>query len=151
VKEITANQRFIYQFGKFLLDPQEKTFLVNGQPIHLPANEFETLLLLVENNGRALSKEEMLTQIWPGTFVEENNLAKYVSRLRKIFEGNNEILIETLPKHGYRFSAELSQTIQPIEETTLLKRTTKRLRLQMVCACSLILRKRKTVRVSPTA
>jgi TolB-like protein/DNA-binding winged helix-turn-helix (wHTH) protein/Flp pilus assembly protein TadD len=131
VKEEAANHRIIYEFENFVLDPQEKTLLVDGQPIHLPAKEFETLLMLVENNGRALSKEEMLTQIWPGTFVEENNLAKYVSRLRRIFEGKSEILIETLPKHGYRFSAAVSQSIQPTEETMLLSRTTKRLTVRV--------------------
>jgi TolB-like protein/DNA-binding winged helix-turn-helix (wHTH) protein/Flp pilus assembly protein TadD len=131
VKEEPANQRIIYEFGRFVLDPQEKTLLADGQPIHLPAKEFETLLLLVENNGRALSKEEMLETIWPGIFVEENNLAKYVSRLRKLLDSGSEITIETLPKHGYRFSAEVSQIIQPAEETILEKRTTRRLTVRV--------------------
>jgi TolB-like protein/DNA-binding winged helix-turn-helix (wHTH) protein/Tfp pilus assembly protein PilF len=127
VKETTTNQRFIYEFGRFVLDPQEKTFAADGKPIHLPAKEFETLLLLVENNGRALSKEEMLQAIWQDTFVEENNLAKYVSRLRKIFDADGRQYIETLPKHGYRFSADVSQKLQPLDETILEKRTIKRL------------------------
>ena len=76
MKEEPASQRYIYVFGKFVLDPHEKILLADGQSIHLPAKEFETLRMLVENNGRALSKDEMLTEIWPGTFVEENNLAK---------------------------------------------------------------------------
>jgi Tol biopolymer transport system component/DNA-binding winged helix-turn-helix (wHTH) protein len=131
LKEAPENQRLIYQFGKFVLDPQEKTVLIEGQPIHLPAKEFETLLLLVENNGRALSKEEMLETIWPGTFVEENNLAKYISRLRKLLDTGGEITIETLPKHGYRFSAEVSQIIQPVDKTILEKRTTRRLSMRV--------------------
>jgi TolB protein len=131
LKEANENQRLIYRFGRFVLDPQEKTFLADGQPIHLPAKEFETLLLLVENNGRALSKEEMLEAIWPGTFVEENNLAKYISRLRKLLDNGGEITIETLPKHGYRFSAEVNQIIQPAEETILEKRTTRRLTMRV--------------------
>jgi DNA-binding winged helix-turn-helix (wHTH) protein/Tol biopolymer transport system component len=92
--------------------------------------EFATLLLLVENNGRALSKEQMLQTLWPGTYVEENNLAKYVSRLRKRLN-SGEITIETLPKHGYRFSAEVSQILQPAEETILEKRTVKRLTVKV--------------------
>ena len=131
MKEEPANQRIIYEFGKFVLDPREKTLLMDGQPIHLPAKEFDTLLLLVENNGRALSKEEMLETIWPGIFVEENNLAKYVSRLRKLLNPSGEISIETLPKHGYRFSAEVSEIIQPAEETILEKRTTRRLMMRV--------------------
>lgn len=130
MKETLEKQRFIYQFGKFVLDPEERTLLADGKPIHVPAKEFETLRLLVENNGRALTKEEMLTEIWQGTFVEENNLVKYVSRLRKLLN-SDEITIETLPKHGYRFSADVNQIIQPAEETILEKRTTRRVTVRV--------------------
>ena len=61
--ETAENKRFAYEFGKFVLDPQEKTLFAEGAPLHLPAKEFETLLLLVENNGRALSKEEMMAAV----------------------------------------------------------------------------------------
>lgn len=125
------NKRFIYQFGKFALDPQEKTLFVEGVPLHLPAKEFETLLLLVENNGRALSKDEMISAIWQEEFVEENNLTKQISGLRKIFDSNGEKFIETLPKHGYRFSARVNQIVQPIEETILEKRTLKRVTVRV--------------------
>lgn len=127
--ETTENKRFIYEFGKFVLDPQEKTLFLEGKPLHLPAKEFETLLLLVENNGHALSKEEMMAAVWQDSFVEEGNLAKQISRLRKIFNG--EVKIETLPKHGYRFSAEVSQIFQPTGETYLEKRTVKRLTVRV--------------------
>jgi TolB-like protein/DNA-binding winged helix-turn-helix (wHTH) protein len=129
--ETAENKRFIYQFGKFVLDPQEKTLFSEGTPLHLPAKEFETLLMLVENNGRALTKEEMMTAIWRDAFVEEVNLAKQISRLRKIFNSNGEKYIETLPKHGYRFSAEVNQIFQPAEETILEKRTVKRLTVRI--------------------
>ena len=62
--ETAENKRFIYEFGKFVLDPQEKTLFVERVPVHLPAKEFETLLLLVENNGKALSKGEMMQASW---------------------------------------------------------------------------------------
>src|SRR5215467_2254582 len=105
--EIAGNKGVIYEFGKFVLDPNERTLLADGVPIHLPAKEFDTLLLLVEHNGHALTKEEMISAIWQDAFVEESNLAKQISRLRKILNTNGERYIETLPKHGYRFSAEL--------------------------------------------
>lgn len=129
--ETTESKRFIYQFGKFALDPQEKTLYAEGAPVHLPAKEFETLLLLVENNGRALSKEEMIAAVWQDAFVEEGNLAKQISRLRKIFNGDGAIAIETLPKHGYRFTAEISRILQPEAETLLEKRTIKRLTVRV--------------------
>ena len=69
--ETAENKRFVYQFGKFLLDPQEKTLLADGKPIRLPAKEFETLLLLVENNGKALAKEEakFRSKLCPNTVI----------------------------------------------------------------------------------
>ncbi|HQU82700.1 MAG TPA: FlgO family outer membrane protein [Pyrinomonadaceae bacterium] len=129
--EIVENTRFIYKFGKFALDPFEKTLFADGVPMHLPAKEFETLLLLVENNNRALSKEEMMQTVWRDAFVEEGNLAKQISRLRKIFNGDGAVKIETLPKHGYRFSAEINRIFKTNEEAILEKRTVKRMTVRV--------------------
>ena len=125
--ETGDNKAVVYQFGKFVLDPNEKSLIADGVPMHLPAKEFDTLLLLVENNGRALSKEEMLSAIWHDTFVEESNLAKQISLLRKLLDSNGVSYIETLPKHGYRFSADLIRTIvEPDDSVVIEKRTVKR-------------------------
>lgn len=113
-----------------MLDPFEKTLFENGKPLHLPAKEFETLLLLVQNNGKALSKEQMIQVIWQDSFVEEGNLAKQISRLRKIFNTDGENLIETIPKHGYRFSANISRILKPTEKTILEKYTVKKLTVE---------------------
>jgi TolB-like protein/DNA-binding winged helix-turn-helix (wHTH) protein/Tfp pilus assembly protein PilF len=131
MKEVPENQRVIYEFGRFVLDPDENTLLTDGQPIHLPSKEFDVLRLLVENNGRVVTKEEMMEKIWPDTFVEENNLAKYVSRLRRLLSAGSEITIETLPKHGYRFSANVNEVFQPVEETILEKRTKRRVTVRV--------------------
>ena len=122
--EKTGNKGFVYEFGKFVLDPEGKTLFSGGKPIHLPAKEFETLLLLVENNHKALSKDEMIEAIWHESFVEESNLAKQISRLRKILNTDGEQFIETLPKHGYRFSADLRITNPVAEEPVILERRT---------------------------
>src|SRR5215470_16197289 len=120
--EKVENKEFVYEFGKFVLDPKGKTLFSDGKPIHLPAKEFETLLLLVENNHKALSKEEMIGALWRDSFVEESNLAKQISRLRKILNSDGEQFIETLPKHGYRFSADLRLTVPVEEEPPILER-----------------------------
>ncbi|MGH9767355.1 MAG: winged helix-turn-helix domain-containing tetratricopeptide repeat protein, partial [Blastocatellia bacterium] len=122
--EKTGNKGFVYEFGKFILDPEGKTLFSGGKPIHLPAKEFETLLLLVANNHKALSKDEMMEAIWQDSFVEESNLAKQISRLRKILNTDGEQFIETLPKHGYRFSADLRITSPVAEEPVILERRT---------------------------
>ena len=81
-----------------------------GQPVWLTPKAVETLLVLVENRGHALTKDEMMEAIWPGTFVEEGGLARNISVLRKALgdaDGDGRY-IETIPKRGYRFIAPVS-------------------------------------------
>ena len=78
--------------------------------ISLSPKVFDTLLLLVENGGRVLSKERMLKEIWEDSFVEENNLAQNISTLRRVLGETKEVkFIETVPKFGYRFVAPVTQ------------------------------------------
>jgi pimeloyl-ACP methyl ester carboxylesterase/DNA-binding winged helix-turn-helix (wHTH) protein len=98
----------IYTFGRFRLDGAERLLFDDGRPIQLPPKAFDTLLLLVENQGRVLSKERMLSEIWEDSFVEENNLAQNISLLRKALkESAASKFIETVPKFGYRFIADV--------------------------------------------
>jgi len=128
--EAAENKRLVYEFGRFLLSPSDKTLLADGLPLRLPAKEFETLLMLVEHNGQALSKEEMMSAIWRDTFVEEVNLAKQVSKLRKILNINGESYIATVPKHGYRFSADLRRKFLDTQMPVIAeKRTVERVTL----------------------
>lgn len=78
---------------------------------------FETLQVLVERAGQVVEKEELMQRIWPDVAVEENNLNKHISKLRKVFgeSGNEACYIETLPRRGYRFVAEIRK-IQAIEK-----------------------------------
>src|SRR6185437_5115773 len=105
-----SGPREIYEFGTFRLDAGERILSGDAGAIPLPPKVFDTLLLLVTNSGRVLSKEKMLAQIWEGSFVEENNLAQNISVLRRILgETPRSKFIETVPKYGYRFVA-------PVEE-----------------------------------
>ncbi|HEY0461517.1 MAG TPA: winged helix-turn-helix domain-containing protein [Pyrinomonadaceae bacterium] len=97
----------IYRFGKFTLNTGEQTLFAGESSVHLPTKEFEILRMLVENNGEILTKDEMMQAIWQDTFVEESNLAQYISRLRKILNAGGQQFIKTFSKRGYRFSAEL--------------------------------------------
>jgi DNA-binding winged helix-turn-helix (wHTH) protein/TolB-like protein len=125
--ETHGGQSFVYEFGKFVLDPDDRTLFSDGVPLHLPAKEFDTLLFLIQHNGKAVSKEEMMSAIWHDSFVEESNLAKQISRLRKIFQTKGADFIETVPKHGYRFSADIRRVETTGDDSTLLeKRTVKR-------------------------
>src|SRR6185369_9091669 len=122
--ETPENKGIVYEFGKFVLDPGERTLFSDGVPLHLPAKEFDTLVILVEHNGRALSKDEMMSASWQDAFVEESNLAKQISRLRKVINTNGEEYIETMPKHGYRFSADLRRIAAVIESPIIVEKHT---------------------------
>jgi eukaryotic-like serine/threonine-protein kinase len=97
--------RGVYEFGPFHIDPVERLLVRDGAPVPLPPKAFDTLLVLIRNSGRLLTKEELMKAIWPDTYVEEASLAQNISVLRKTLgEGAGEHqFIETVPRRGYRF------------------------------------------------
>ena len=100
-----------YEYGSFRLDPVEHRLTRNGIAVPLAPKAFELLLFLVQNQGRLLSKEQIMETLWPGSFVEEANLTVSISVLRKVLgekEGNLRY-IETIPKKGYRFIASVRE------------------------------------------
>lgn len=101
----------LYQFGPFQLDPAEHRLLREGAEVSLQLKAFELLCVLVENAGRLIKKEELLARIWPDAVVEENNLNKNVSVLRKALgeSATGQTYIETVPRVGYRFVAAVSE------------------------------------------
>jgi TolB-like protein/DNA-binding winged helix-turn-helix (wHTH) protein/Flp pilus assembly protein TadD len=112
------NQKELYEFGPFSLDPRERTLLRDGKALAVTPKVFDTLLFLVRNQGRVLSKDELLQEIWPGTFVEEVNLAVNISTLRKLLGENPQDgrYIVTVSGRGYRFVAQVRETGRAAEE-----------------------------------
>jgi DNA-binding winged helix-turn-helix (wHTH) protein/2-polyprenyl-3-methyl-5-hydroxy-6-metoxy-1,4-benzoquinol methylase len=102
-------EKELYEFGIFLLDPTERTLSCQGTPVSLTPKAFATLLCLVHNQGRTVTKDELLRQIWPGIFVEEVNLAVNISTIRKALGENPQDVrfIATVPGRGYRFVADV--------------------------------------------
>jgi len=98
----------VYQFGPFDLDASRTLLLCSGEPVALGPKVVETLLTLVERPGDVVTKEAMLDQIWPEGFVDEANLAQNVHVLRKVLRSRWDVnAIETVPRRGYRFTAEV--------------------------------------------
>jgi eukaryotic-like serine/threonine-protein kinase len=99
--------RQLYEFGPFRLDVDERLLMREGRMTPLPPKVFDTLLVLVENSGRVVSKDELMQSLWPDTFVEESNLTQNISQLRRALgDGAADAqYIETIPKRGYRFVA----------------------------------------------
>jgi len=102
--------KHVYEFGPFRLDPAERQLLRNNQTVLLAPKAFDTLLLLVENSGHLLTKDELMKRLWPETFVEEANLAQNISAIRRALDEKNggAQYIETVPKGGYRFVGKVS-------------------------------------------
>lgn len=94
-----------FAFGPFLLVPAERRLLRNDSPVQLTPKAFALLVLLVENAGSALSKDQIIECLWPGRFVIEANLTKHIWMLRRALGEDEERYIETVPKLGYRFAA----------------------------------------------
>jgi DNA-binding winged helix-turn-helix (wHTH) protein/TolB-like protein/lipoprotein NlpI len=99
----------LYEFGPFQLDPPERLLLCGGQPVSLTPKAFDLLLTLVDRSGHLVEKEELLRLVWPGSFIEEGNLAVTISQVRKALNDDrgHHRYIETVSKRGYRFVAEV--------------------------------------------
>lgn len=95
-----------YNFGEFSLNTVTRRLLHKGLPLPLPPKTFDILKLLVQRSGRVVAKEEIMRRVWSGQFVEDNNLTVRVSAIRRALnESPGNRLIETVPGHGYRFTA----------------------------------------------
>ena len=105
--------RDAYRFGPFQLDVRERRLLRGTEIIPLRLKVFDTLCVLVENAGRLVTKDELLTAVWPDTTVEENSLNHNISVLRKALgeKATGQQYIETVPRVGYRFVAAVETAV----------------------------------------
>lgn len=106
---MTQQTSEIYEFGSFRLDRQERLLQRDSATISLTPKAFDLLLALIVRHGRLVEKEELFKAVWPDTIVEESNLSSNIALIRKALnDGENGVkFIETVPKRGYRFVAEV--------------------------------------------
>lgn len=106
------NNRKIYEFDGFRLDPGERRLVYADGPVAVAPKILDTLILLVQNAGSLLSKEDLHRQLWPDTFVEDVTLARSISDLRAVLRQYSEAkYIQTVPKHGYRFAGNVEVSL----------------------------------------
>src|SRR4029450_2699770 len=107
---MSKSERRLSESGDFPLDASERLLSRRGETVPLTPKAVDLLLALVEQRGRLLDKEILLKTVWPGTFVEENNLADNIFKLRRVLgDGENgSRFIERVPKRGYRFGADVT-------------------------------------------
>ena len=98
----------IYEFGPFRLEPNERKLLRGSEIVELTPKAFDTLLVLVRNSGHLLEKDELISTLWPDSFVEEGSLSNNIFLLRKAL-GEDPAYIETVPRRGYRFVGAVRQ------------------------------------------
>lgn len=110
--------KLLYEFGGFRLDPGQHLLLRDGKQVSLTPKAFELLLVLIQSDGRLLTKDDLMRKLWPDSFVEEANLTVNISSLRKALGDTHDgqELIETVPKRGYRFCAAVTELLEGNEQ-----------------------------------
>src|SRR6476661_772075 len=104
------------QFGEFTLDVTERRLLRDGRPVPLAPKAFDVLAALAARPGRLVTKDELLKEVWPDSFVEESNLAYHVFALRRALgeTADGESHVETVPKRGFGSSQQLRRSMAPM-------------------------------------
>ncbi|HYI08505.1 MAG TPA: winged helix-turn-helix domain-containing protein [Thermoanaerobaculia bacterium] len=105
--ELMSSEPATYAFGPFVLDRSQRLLLRDGAEVDLTPKALDLLTVLVENEGRVVTKDELMTALWPDTAVEESNLTFQMSYLRKVLGG--ERLVTTIPGRGYQFTGRVQR------------------------------------------
>ena len=114
----------LYEFGSFRLNATERLLIRGNEVVSLTPKVFDTLLVLVENSGHVLGKDELMQTLWPDSFIEESSLTQNISLLRRALgePGGDLQYVETVPKRGYRFVADVQEVLEPDGEMVMQER-----------------------------
>ena len=109
-----------YEFGPFRVDKLNHLLLRDGKALPLKPKVFDTLLVLVEARDRVLDKDELMSRLWPDAVVEESNLSQNIYLLRKALgeTDHGDVYIDTVPKRGYRFVADVREVADKTADRT---------------------------------
>jgi len=120
-KAENAPRTRLFEFDPFTLNPLKRIVLHGNEPVPMTPKCFDILLALVERNGEVLVKEELMERVWPDTAVEEGNLNRHISTLRKVLgeSPNDHRYIVTVPGRGYRFVADVREVLE--ESATVMR------------------------------
>ena len=107
-----GNTHRILKFGPFQMDATDRVLVCGDKSVPIAPKLFETLLVLVENAGHVVDKDELMSRLWKDTYVEESSLSQNIFQLRKLLTngGPDVIYIETIPKRGYRFAMDVADS-----------------------------------------
>jgi DNA-binding winged helix-turn-helix (wHTH) protein/TolB-like protein/Tfp pilus assembly protein PilF len=124
-----ASTKLFYEFGEFCLDPEKHRLLRDGEIVSLTPKAVETLRVLVERPGRLVERDDLINSVWPDVAVEDGNLTVTISMLRKALgeDSNGRKFIETVPRLGYKFVANVREVVQDVPALVVEKQTRSRL------------------------
>jgi len=132
----------LYEFGSFRLDSHKRLLLKGNEPVSLTPKVIETLIVLVENRSRVVSKDELMKTLWPDSFVEESNLSQNIFVLRKALGDSHEKrFILTVSGKGYQFVASVEEitptpaTPPPFTPDSLIGKKVSHYRIVQVLGC----------------
>jgi DNA-binding winged helix-turn-helix (wHTH) protein/Flp pilus assembly protein TadD len=121
VVKMTVQDQVAYEFGVVRINLPSRKLIRDGECVQVQARGFDALLLLVQKRNEVVSKAELLSTIWPDTYVEESNLPVMISAIRRAIgdDGRNQKYIQTVSKFGYRFVGEVTEirTVEPAVPT----------------------------------
>jgi len=119
-----GHQRQHFEFADFRLYPNERLLTKNNVRVALTPRILDVLIVLVEHDGELVGKETLLSAVWADSFVEEGNLSRAISTLRKNLgaQSNGSNFIETVPKLGYRFIAPVHRTFRVHPKPALVRK-----------------------------
>src|SRR4051795_11494883 len=98
-----------YQFGDFTLHTDRGCLLKAGEEVKLRPKVYETLKYLVEHPGKLIGKQELMQAVWPDAFVTDDSLVQCTLELRRALDDSSQLLLKTVPRRGYLFTAAVTQ------------------------------------------
>jgi DNA-binding winged helix-turn-helix (wHTH) protein len=123
---VESEQPIGYRFGAFVLDLEWGGLIAaNGKEIPLRPKSFALLCLLVENAGRVLSRDTIMTALWSDLFVTENNITQCIHDIRRALGSEAPQILQTLSRRGYRFTSNVGAILRgnpAVQKTAILER-----------------------------
>lgn len=129
---MSEQKQQIYEFDNFRLDVPNRELMRDGNAVALPGKAFDMLVVLIENGGRLVGKDDLFSRVWPDQIVEESNLTVQVSAIRKALgeRKENPHYITTVSGHGYRFTGKLISLDEKEEEVVVERHSISRLAIE---------------------
>ena len=114
-KQTELNNAKIFRLGSWIVEPASGTLRQEDEIVHLAPKVMDLLLLLVSRQGEVVTKDELISSVWPDTFVAETALTRSISELRHSLNDSTgtPVYIETIPKRGYRFLIPAEEFVTP--------------------------------------